>query len=1115
MTSFGSSGIEIFIYDKLDPSNLINGIPIRFEPTYLEELNNPGGGSFQVNINDPILTTPHLLDFRNVVQVRVNGQIVGSCIIKSKKPVTIATEGSSGQRIEVSGPGLRDWFHDAVVFPETGVLDQFTKATREFSFASEPADWFKPDDWVLPWNMARQDSESILGVISVACPIEPTSYSIGPGTGFSPGSPNVPLEAPDGTPYSGFFAPGYAVYGSTWWYDAAGFHESVVNFNGAPLSLLGLPGPIDPITGEPTPPVLDHFLYPELLSPGYAVYGYVDPVSGVWGDAKIPYFWWGDFNLARILEPTSPGIWNTTSVYEPAPPLWDVDNPYAGLPIGWPDAPQAQWMWDRETRPNEVGYTAPAGFVYFRRQFFIEEPFFITPPLVYAPGELPTPSAVKATVFATAQDSLKVYMDGQLLFESSTIGSQNQTFKADVVLEPGYHTLAIRAQSAYPGPAGVLCAMIGYGSPSAPATQTVELWSGDGQWVCQGYPVQPPGWTTGEILIQLVVEAAIRGVNSMQNLYFGFTFDSDSSGNPWPHFIDYSFNIGSDLFDVIAKLEEMSCDISITAQFNPSLIYTWNIDPITNRIVLESIPLPSPPPSPPILVYVLNAWIQRGNDHSKIVGLMGGCNVTEADDTTQALELKNSLVVQSGDGWGLTFLPAIDASGNLLEYGRIEGYISVSGTQFYANAVANVTLAKYNIESNTSSISYIAVSGATPWVDFFPGDLVTGPTGVFGQVARRVASIAVSEESKNANNVNYTSEFETIAQLKEQKIERWLKSMSDGALTGSVLNVGRPLPPPPQLGAIEQATPLDTSSFIKSDSFNSSATPGPLFVPNTMYSNTGNSVGNVYINPNGDIELKTINGQPYPLSGSGSGSGGPLPEIPTVSFSVNLNSSNAYSVINYSGGIVIFPVWKDPVTYIILEGGQNLFEFALIYNGQTTISLLADCAASDIVDAIRGLSTIGDSYGAITGTGNPGGPYVISFESPLSAPLTSIYSGGTGFVTVNFAGPVWEILSGEGNVQFMADDAIGNNFRAFGNLNTAGLPLQAGGLSSGVTITSPYGCNAMTVPGARATVHLRSVTPTVTTYGVEGRLDYVTPSGAVTGEGGTFLPVEPGEGGGI
>lgn len=723
-----NEGIELFLYDKLDPRAFVTNIPSRIAPRYLEEILGIGGGSFTILKDDDIVSaavsnrlTYSNFNYRDVVKVSVNGTVVGAFLVKNRNDVLIGEGELASQGTEISGPGLKAWFDDAVVYPASedfGLLNSgiSSNTRRVFSFASARGTWYTPSDWHPTFNMCRKDAQATLGKILVADAVLPGASS-----------DEAPATAPDATTQraNSWFSPGYQEYGpdvqNSWWWDAAGFHRK--------LSSIGL-----------SPDFAGAFYprYPEILDLGYVAYADVSFLTGAWQtpaarpgtgihEGELVYYWW-DWVSNEVRESQF-----TVSVDQPAPPSWSDPNPWANNPSDWPeDGANAQWMWDRETRPS-LG-SAPIGDVYFRYEFTINS----SEPTQYG-------------MFVTADDSFVAYIDGQEVLSSLETNSYIKTFHADVSLSVGSHVIAIRAHNGTVGQAGVLFALIGAGIIVVP-----KVLSGDFGWVCQGYPVKPPGWTVGELLTTLILEAQSRSVVSMSNLNIGFTNVSDSAGATWDRGIDWSFDVGSTYSDVVVKIEEVAADIHITPDYS--------VKAYASRGVNKTVP-------------------------PNAVALFPAHDVTSASQEGKLENIANTLLVISDDGW----FEGSSVSASITRYGRIEGYLAVSSTKTNALIVATSALEKVDLPNETYSLSFV-VDNYVPWSDFGVGDKILVPDvhSQFELVGQRVSSLAVTEEDGNIRSVIYSIEFGNILKTPEQKLSRWLQSMVNGTLNGVVANAGRP-----------------------------------------------------------------------------------------------------------------------------------------------------------------------------------------------------------------------------------------------------------------------------------------------------------------------------------
>jgi hypothetical protein len=142
------------VYDKADPSKFLDALPNRIDPTYLDEM-GLGGGEVTLLRSDPkLLENPSLLSYRNVVRVRLNGKVVGAWII-NKIETTVVGEGEeSEEAVKVSGPGLRAWLSDAVVYSERP--SDPTLLNRNFNFAAvAKSSWYVPQDWRTPFEQIQ------------------------------------------------------------------------------------------------------------------------------------------------------------------------------------------------------------------------------------------------------------------------------------------------------------------------------------------------------------------------------------------------------------------------------------------------------------------------------------------------------------------------------------------------------------------------------------------------------------------------------------------------------------------------------------------------------------------------------------------------------------------------------------------------------------------------------------------------------------------------------------------------------------------------------------------------------------------------------------------------
>jgi hypothetical protein len=207
-------------------------------------------------------------------------------------------------------------------------------------------------------------------------------------------------------------------------------------------------------------------------------------------------------------------------------------------PLGFP-VTTAYWIW-----PNAD--TAPQGKGFFHRDF-----------------ELPT--ELLLTFTATADNYYTVYLDGTPIFgEAEDTACWREYKTVQFVVTAGWHNVAALVRNTAPegggaNPAGFLCALYtvdGNGEPDTVYVQTdAEEISGDWKtlWVPEGG--QDPGWTAGEIIIDMLEEAVARGV--LTPVTVDFTATTDSEGNPWPVIPAFAVDVGSSVLSALADLARL------------------------------------------------------------------------------------------------------------------------------------------------------------------------------------------------------------------------------------------------------------------------------------------------------------------------------------------------------------------------------------------------------------------------------------------------------------------------------------------------------------------------------------------------------------------------------
>jgi hypothetical protein len=414
------------------------------------------------------------------------------------------------------------------------------------------------------------------------------------------------------------------------------------------------------------------------------------------------------------------------------------------LPADWPDAPSAWWVWSQaptnKTSANKQG-SVPPGDVYFRYEF-----------------TTPTADAgANYSIFSAADDTYAVFMDSALVIDGTAVGTHShETDRYDFTLDPGPHVLAVRARNLTNptgtggrGPAGLLLAMFKAGDPNAGTAASLITATGGSGWTCQAYPTQEPGWSVGEIMLQLLSEAKSRGVLFPNWITPTFTDLQDSNGLPWANILPFSFSVGSTYADVIDQMEELAVE-------------TW-INPDT----LE-----------------FSIYQTRGLDKSvqtrksSPVILREGYNLTQAGNSGAA-DLTNKLMMKTADGWVIVAAPDATSSG---KYGVLEGELDTGVGSTVSQQLAAKVFGQHALPEQGATYTLISRPGARPFVDINVGDWVQAQTTGGAMVRRRVMSISIQEQ--NNGQASYAIEFDSIFQTKQQEYDR-LSALASGSGLGA------------------------------------------------------------------------------------------------------------------------------------------------------------------------------------------------------------------------------------------------------------------------------------------------------------------------------------------
>lgn len=432
------------------------------------------------------------------------------------------------------------------------------------------------------------------------------------------------------------------------------------------------------------------------------------------------------------------------------------DGPWNTAPAYWPDVPEVWWIWGTPLVLNEQGkYGNPAGWCYFRYEFTV-----------------PAGTSGRHSLFAAADNFGRVYLDGEQIIE---INEWSNTMRSDFTLAPGDHVLAFEVENqdfAVPSNPGGLIAALFRDNILLTATGGLD----DVHWKVNAYPNQAPGWTPGEIMMTLLGEAEARGVRFPTWIVPTFTETTDSNGQPWGATLDWVFDIGTELIDVVSQLEEVGVDI----WFDPD---TFEMHMAPTRGAEKSVQTATTEP----------------------VTLRIGRNLTLAEQEGKS-DLKNTLAVRTDTGWVIQD----DLGTSQSTYGRVEGLLSTGMSLPLSRMVSKAVFDQKALPWTSSTYSLVPVPGAVPYEDFTVGDWILAPNGD-GLLERvRVLSLATSE-SATTGSPDYAIEFGTIAEDLEDRYNRWLRTLNKGSMSGSIANTS-----PVTTGPPAQGTPADEGTDSRS-----------------------------------------------------------------------------------------------------------------------------------------------------------------------------------------------------------------------------------------------------------------------------------------------------------
>jgi hypothetical protein len=187
--------------------------------------------------------------------------------------------------------------------------------------------------------------------------------------------------------------------------------------------------------------------------------------------------------------------------------------------------------------------------------------------------------------------------------------------------------------STYGNPGGLLVAIF---KPGDPVTAPEYILTSDASWISWYDQEFWPGWTPGQILLQIIGEATSRGALTIVSSVT-FDDDEDSNGDPWrpvttsvdrPDIPTFAVEVGSTVMDALAQLNEMGwVDWHVQSG-------TWVLDVWRGR-------RPSSPSASATLAYGVNIGAYERNAtapyaNALMVQWEGGYEIVEDGDAIDA-----------------------------------------------------------------------------------------------------------------------------------------------------------------------------------------------------------------------------------------------------------------------------------------------------------------------------------------------------------------------------------------------------------------------------------------------------------------------------------------------
>lgn len=370
-----------------------------------------------------------------------------------------------------------------------------------------------------------------------------------------------------------------------------------------------------------------------------------------------------------------------------------------GDPAGYGDAPDdfhdhtAFWTWSEPAGTFGVDNPLQSiGTSYFRTEIHLADD--------------------EDSVHEIASDDYgELWVDGVLVWQRSEAFLWRRADRIELHMKAGWHTIAVkvenipRASSATNG-AGFIYSL--WSTINGGELDTVLLHS-DSTWQALHVPAAPPGFTPGEISIDLFDH--VQGADFAMAWTWSHTEALDANGDPWAKEIEIGFRYGETMLDAHRKMAESAVDLDV------------DYDEIR-----------------------LELYNKGGLDHGAAVAFAAAVDLLDLGHVSEPRVVTDLLVhqadgtfrwVSSGAGSSSPDDPKIGA---LLEAG---GSPSNEATDDIAGGIFD----RFSDTKIRASASVLSAAGRVPLADYCPGKIVTLPNAAGAGTATELLSVAIADKS--------------------------------------------------------------------------------------------------------------------------------------------------------------------------------------------------------------------------------------------------------------------------------------------------------------------------------------------------------------------------------